>query len=95
MTEKNVLMWWAVFKVLAAICVGTLSSLGALALLSDVLSRRRRRMRGEGGDGSWRRSAIYAGSVWHARLKPTVHRFSYPIFYCLLDLDELDVAFPW
>ncbi|CAN0389922.1 unnamed protein product, partial [Ectocarpus sp. 8 AP-2014] len=40
-------------------------------------------------------SAVYAGRVWHARFKPTAHRFSYPIFYCLVDLDELDIAFPW
>ncbi|CAM9775373.1 unnamed protein product, partial [Ectocarpus fasciculatus] len=51
----------------------------------------RRRGKGE-GEG---RSAVYVGRVWHARFKPTAHRFSYPIFYCLVDLDELDIAFPW
>ncbi|CAN0257125.1 unnamed protein product, partial [Hapterophycus canaliculatus] len=62
-----------------------------VALASDTLARRRKRGRGE-GEG---RSGIYAGQVWHARFKPTSHRFSYPIFYCLIDLDELDVVFPW
>lgn len=64
----------------------------AVALSLDSVARFRRRRRREKGEG---RSGIYAGRVWHARVKPTAHRFSYPIFYCLLDLDELDVAFPW
>ncbi len=36
------------------------------------------------------RSALYAGSVMHHRLRPTQHRLRYSIFYLLLDLDELD-----
>ncbi|CAN0525988.1 unnamed protein product, partial [Ectocarpus sp. 8 AP-2014] len=39
-----------------------LSSLVAVALVSDAVARRRRRGRGE-GEG---RSAVYAGRVWHA-----------------------------
>ncbi|CAM9871161.1 unnamed protein product [Ectocarpus sp. 12 AP-2014] len=75
----------------AGVLLLLLSSLVSVALLSDAVARRRRRGRGE-GEG---RSAVYAGRVWHARFKPTAHRFSYPIFYCLVDLDELDIAFPW
>jgi uncharacterized protein len=35
-------------------------------------------------------SALYAGEVTHLRLRPSRHRFRYPIFYLLLDLDEID-----
>jgi len=34
-------------------------------------------------------SALYAGTVVHARLRPTKHRLRYRIFSLLLDLDEL------
>lgn len=85
---------WSIFKVAVAtagpVFLLLLGSI-AVALASDALARWRRRCRGQ-GEG---RSGIYAGRVWHARFKPTPHRFSYPIFYCLVDLDELDVAFPW
>ncbi len=36
------------------------------------------------------RSAIYAGTVVHARLRPKRHRLSYHVFNLLLDLDELE-----
>lgn len=35
------------------------------------------------------RSAIYAGSVSHQRLRPLRHRLSYRVFSLLLDLDEI------
>ncbi len=35
------------------------------------------------------RSAIYRGSVMHARLAPLRHRFRYRVFTLLIDLDEL------
>lgn len=94
MAEKFALTWYVVV-VSAATAAGALLllllALVTVALMLDATARRRRRGRGE-GEG---RSGIYAGRVWHARFKPTTHRFSYQIFYCLVDLDELDVAFPW
>jgi len=36
------------------------------------------------------RSALYAGSVMHHRLRPREHRLRYSVFYLLLDLDEID-----
>lgn len=70
-------------------------SIIALAVGCDTLARRRRRrQQGEGDHGG--RSGIYYGRVWHVRFKPTVHQFTYPVFYCLLDLDELErVDMPW
>lgn len=35
------------------------------------------------------RSAFYAGSVTHRRLRPVAHRLRYRVFWLLLDLDEL------
>ncbi len=35
------------------------------------------------------RSGIYAGHVMHHRFRPKTHRFSYPVFSLLLDLDEV------
>lgn len=35
-------------------------------------------------------SAIYAGRVVHARLRPKRHKLSYRVFALLLDLDEID-----
>jgi uncharacterized protein len=35
------------------------------------------------------RSALYRGSVMHARLSPARHRFRYRVFTLLIDLDEL------
>lgn len=63
-----------------------------LAVLQDILFAPRRP---QGGVN--RRSGIYYGRVWHVRFKPTVHRFTYPVFYCLVDLDELasGVGIPW
>lgn len=89
MVEVFTLTWY-IFKLCAAFLL-LLSLAVATALTLDAVARWRRRSRG-GGEG---RSGIYAGRVWHARFKPTAHRFTYPIFYCLVDLDELDVAFPW
>lgn len=34
-------------------------------------------------------SGIYTGHVMHHRFRPKVHRFSYPVFSMLIDLDEL------
>lgn len=36
------------------------------------------------------RSALYAGSIMHRRLRPKHHSLRYSIFYLLLDLDEID-----
>ncbi len=36
------------------------------------------------------RSAIYAGTVVHSRLRPKRHRLSYRVFSLLLDLDEVE-----
>ncbi len=38
--------------------------------------------------GGAMRSAIYAGTVVHARLRPKRHRLSYHVFNLLLDLDD-------
>lgn len=35
------------------------------------------------------RSALYRGSVMHARLRPVQHRFRYRVFSLLIDIDEL------
>ncbi len=35
------------------------------------------------------RSAIYTGSVMHARFTPLRHRFEYPLCFLVVDLDEL------
>ena len=35
------------------------------------------------------RSALYAGTLVHARHEPTRHVFKYPVAYWLVDLDEL------
>lgn len=40
---------------------------------------------------SLRHSALYIGNVWHTRLHPKKHAFTYPIFMFALDLDEWDV----
>lgn len=90
MTEVVALTWY-IFKIVAAVFLLVSLAAVATALTLDAAARWRRRRRGE-PEG---RSGIYAGRVWHARFKPTAHRFTYPIFYCLVDLDELDVAFPW
>ena len=36
--------------------------------------------------------ALYVGRVMHHRMKPKTHRFSYDVFSCLLDLDQLDAV---
>ena len=89
MVEVFTLTWY-IFKLCAAFLL-LLTVAVATTLALDAAARWRKRTRGE-EEG---RSGIYAGRVWHARFKPTAHRFTYPIFYCLVDLDELDVAFPW
>ena len=38
-------------------------------------------------------TALYCGRVSHTRFQPLVHSFSYPLFFCLLDLSEVDVLF--
>lgn len=37
-------------------------------------------------------SALYKGTVMHARLKPMGHRFQYSVYTLLLDLDNLSIA---
>lgn len=43
------------------------------------------------------KSCLYQGEVWHQRVRPKKHSFRYPIFYLMLDLDDLDAAQnkPW
>lgn len=36
------------------------------------------------------RSKIYSGKVMHTRTKPVRHKFSYPVYYYSLDLDEIE-----
>ena len=38
-------------------------------------------------------TAIYRGRVSHTRYRPTTHSFSYPLFFCVLDLNEVDDLF--
>ena len=38
-------------------------------------------------------SCLYEGQVRHRRLAPRAHNFHYKVFYCYLDLDELDRVF--
>ena len=38
-------------------------------------------------------SAIYEGTVQHARSTPAIHAFTYPLFMLYLDLAELETAF--
>ncbi|MEC8176942.1 MAG: DUF1365 family protein, partial [Pseudomonadota bacterium] len=38
------------------------------------------------------RSAIYTGTVRHARYTPTRHRFAYRVFSLYLDVDDLDAS---
>lgn len=38
-------------------------------------------------------TAIYSGRVSHTRYQPVEHSFSYPLFFCLLDLSEVKKLF--
>ena len=38
-------------------------------------------------------TSIFRGSVFHIRHKPTVHSFSYPLFFGVIDLDEANDLF--
>jgi len=38
-------------------------------------------------------TAIYTGRVSHTRFQPVKHCFSYPLFFCLLDLSEVEKLF--
>ena len=38
-------------------------------------------------------TALYCGRVSHTRYQPVVHAFSYPLFFCLLDLSEVNMLF--
>mmetsp|Transcript_27812 Transcript_27812/g.36469 ORF Transcript_27812/g.36469 Transcript_27812/m.36469 type:complete len:362 (-) Transcript_27812:294-1379(-) len=37
-----------------------------------------------------RNSAIFEGRIYHSRFHPTRHCFNYPIFFCFLDLSEIE-----
>ena len=37
------------------------------------------------------KSSLYVGRVWHTRLLPKIHSFTYPIFIFALDLSEIDL----
>eukprot|EP00550_Attheya_septentrionalis_P002412 CAMPEP_0198281436 /NCGR_PEP_ID=MMETSP1449-20131203/1376_1 /TAXON_ID=420275 /ORGANISM="Attheya septentrionalis, Strain CCMP2084" /LENGTH=391 /DNA_ID=CAMNT_0043977207 /DNA_START=262 /DNA_END=1437 /DNA_ORIENTATION=- len=39
------------------------------------------------------RSAVCTGRVQHVRYRPVVHGFSYPLFFCWIDLDHIDRLF--
>lgn len=38
-------------------------------------------------------SCLYEGQLRHRRMNPIAHEFTYPIFYCYLDLSEMDTVF--
>jgi hypothetical protein len=38
-------------------------------------------------------TALYCGRVAHTRFEPVIHSFSYPLFFCLVDLSEVDTLF--
>lgn len=39
---------------------------------------------------SKKRSGLYLGHVMHHRFRPKVHRFTYPVFSILIDIDEME-----
>jgi len=49
------------------------------------------------GDGTCKWSdletALFSGRVSHTRFQPATHAFSYPLFFCCLDLNEVDRIF--
>jgi DUF1365 family protein len=60
-----------------------------LAYTYHISSTRNRNEGGKFGP-SMINSALYTGRVWHTRLHPKKHAFTYPIFMFALDLEELD-----
>ena len=38
-------------------------------------------------------SCLYEGQLRHRRMNPMTHEFTYPIFYCYLDLSEMETVF--
>jgi len=38
-------------------------------------------------------TSLYSGRVSHIRFVPAVHHFSYPLFFCFLDLEEVPLLF--
>lgn len=45
------------------------------------------------GNKSELNTALYCGRVSHTRFHPILHTFSYPLFFCLLDLSEIPRIF--
>lgn len=93
-------MWQRLFPLLAlglAACCLLLLAMTCAALIADGIARTRPSRNPIKGDKAQpvTRSGIYTGRIWHARFQPTRHDFAYPIFYCLIDLDEIDTAMPW
>lgn len=44
-------------------------------------------------DGNSTITALYCGRVSHTRFQPIIHSFSYPLFFCLVDLSEVKDLF--
>jgi uncharacterized protein len=74
-------------QVLSAILIASAWCLGSLfVVLPLLLASLARRFH----SNSMRTSALCVGRVWHARLTPKRHAFSYPIFMFAIDLEELE-----
>mmetsp|Transcript_8487 Transcript_8487/g.12345 ORF Transcript_8487/g.12345 Transcript_8487/m.12345 type:complete len:406 (+) Transcript_8487:107-1324(+) len=94
MTMMASILWLCACAVLSVVCVLVILiplTTFALALMASYY---------RGGSFSssssfWKgfRSGLYSGRVSHIRFQPVVHSFAYPLFFCCLDLDEIDALF--
>jgi DUF1365 family protein len=69
------------FAVVLALCLGLILLALPLLLASVAWSL---------NSNSMKNSTLHVGRVWHARLTPKRHSFTYPIFMFALDLQELE-----
>ena len=94
MTTATQIAWYGLLAAVIAVPAIFLVIIPTLTLILAAITtlRSRHRFSSSASPAAFR-TALYKGRVSHTRYRPAAHSFSYPLFFCVLDLGEVSELF--
>ena len=94
MATPTQLAWYGLLAAAIAVPAIFLVVIPTLTLvLATITTLRSRHRFSSSASTAAFRTALFKGRVSHTRYRPAAHSFSYPLFFCVLDLDEVSELF--
>jgi DUF1365 family protein len=87
------IVWYGLVAAAIALPIIFLVVIPIVTLVLAAITTLRSRHRFSSSASPAFRTALYKGRVSHTRYRPAAHSFSYPLFFCVLDLDEASELF--